>query len=380
MKKLFSVLAVGLMLAFGVNAAMAQPPHWDGVIGGNPGNFGGNPDSGKAFWKNGNDGNGNGGGDNGCEGPTCQESASGNFDISVKAIGGGISADGKTIPNGAAGGFGIAGGVGAGEASGAFESFRFLGRTVTLGGAEANIGVTAGGVTQTTAYTFNPGGFGIGVGSYTDNYAVIGGHVDGNACGLAYSSAMVGAIGGQASLNGSVLFGSPLPVWDSHGMTYGLAGQGSVGAFVIGGGAAGLGSYEADAGIDMWGGSYSESYRGINFLQGGKTEYMGSNVGAWTHVTSYGNADSRGFAGAYAEGCYLAGGFATSKTVQFTDSGFAKATAAGSYTGSGPLGTGFNGSANGYTYTSATTFDGYNGSIMSASAGMSVSSGAGTPQ
>jgi hypothetical protein len=53
--------------------------------------------------------------------------------------------------------------------------------------------------------------------------------------------------------------------------------------------------------------------------------------------------------------------------------GGAVAGAIGTYSGSGDLGCNFDGSAIGFTSTSVTTFNGMNGSINSASAGMEVS-------
>jgi hypothetical protein len=321
-----------------------------------------------------------------CTGPDC--SASGNFDLNVIAAGGGLFANGVLIPNGAAGGIGAAGAIAGGSASGAFESgwvYGWVGpkwynwgwKYVNLGSTSADISAYAGGVTYTNAYVFNPGfDVGIGVGSYTDNYATLGGHIEGDAWGLAYSAAHLCGLGGQVSLDGSILGPSPYFGWESDGVTLGLAGQGSLGGFSLIGGATGFGEYEAGADLDMSGYSLSESYRGIDWFDGGKTEYMGSNVAAGTLVTSYAYDRDCGIAAAFADGGFVAGGFAASKTVQATDTGFAAASALGVYGGAGGLGCDFNGSAVGYTATSATTLNGYTGSIMSSSAGMNVSNGA----
>jgi len=321
-----------------------------------------------------------------CDGPNC--SAEGNFDIEVGAIGGGIDADLKFIPNGAAGGIGAAGGLAGGQAEGAFESGRILWWKVPFGGAEANLEVIAGGATHTDAYAFNPNSrfedspfdLGIGVGSETYGLARVDGDVDGNAWGLAYSEGGFAGIAGQGSLDGSVLFDSPLCFWDSKGMTYGVAGQGSVAGIVGGGVAAGLGDYEAEAGVFMQGNSISESYRGISKFEGGKTEVMGTNVGAFTSITSYGYTD-RGLIGtAFVNGGYVAAGNVASKTVQFTQTGAAKATAYGAYSGAGELGCGMNASAVGYTQTRATTYDGMTGSVMSSEASMKVQNVPNTPR
>jgi hypothetical protein len=101
---------------------------------------------------------------------------------------------------------------------------------------------------------------------------------------------------------------------------------------------------------------------------------MGSNVGAYTNVLSYGYANDQLIGCAFVEGGFVAAGVAASKTVQMTPTGMAAATAFGTYAGAGGLGCDFNGSAVGYTATSSTTLNGYNGSIMSSQAGMQVSS------
>jgi hypothetical protein len=365
------VLVAGLivtMCLFGANA-MAYPGNGLHLgVDDNPGNHYG--------WGD--------GGDNGpCVSAECY--AAGNFDIGVVAIGGGLSADGKLIPNGAAGGIGAAGGVAFGAAEGAFESYKvrkyiFFGpwKTITLGGTEANIGVTAGGMTKTEAYRFNPevGDIGIGVGSYTHNIAAVHGALDGNAWGLAHSEGFFAGVAGQGSLDGSIVFGSPLPFWKSKGVSYGLTGQGSLGYIYGVGGAAGLGSYELEAGIDMSGYTQSDSWRAVDFFEGGKTEYMGTAVLTNTQVESYGDADDSLIGFANVGGQWVASGFATSKTIQTITTpaggGFAGANANGAYSGSGGLGCNLNATAQGYTQTSATTLNGYNGSIMSSSAGMKV--------
>jgi hypothetical protein len=303
-----------------------------------------------------------------CSGPSCN--ASGNFEIDTFAIGGGLDADGALIPNGAAGGISGAGGIAAGQAQGAFESFKIFRKTINLGGADADLSTRTGGFTNTEAGQYKPDcGINIGVYSGSENFATTAGSLHVGAWGLAYSEGTLGGIAGQASLDGSIVGPSPLKQWDSKGVSLGVAGQGSVGGFIGGGIAAGLGSVDVDASVDMYGGSYTESYRGIN----GNTEYMGTNVSAYTTVFTYGNVDTCLIGVGFVEGGYIAAGGAATKTVQVTDSGFAKATAVGSYAGSGELNCNFNGSANGYTYTSATTAPGMNGSVMTSAAGMKVS-------
>lgn len=304
-----------------------------------------------------------------CDGPEC--SAEGNFDISTFAIGGGIDADLAFIPNGAAGGISGAGGIACGQASGEFTSFRFWGRTITLGATEADFSNTAGGYTGTEAGYYKPDcGLNIGVRSRSENYAITAGSLHVGAFGLAESHGFIAGAAGQASLDGSIVGPSPLPMWDSYGMSFGVAGQGSIGYFYGGGIAAGLGSADVEAGLEMQGGSYTESYRGII----GNTEYMGTNVGAYTIVNTYGNVDTCLIGCGYVDGGFIAAGAVASKTIQATDSGFASASAAGMYVGAGELNCNFSGSAEGYTYTSATQIPGMNGSVMTSQAGMKVSS------
>ena len=376
MKKLF-IVVLTFALLFGIGNAFAEP--------GKGNHFGTDFNTGHHYgWGDGGDGGP-------CAGAECY--AAGNFDIGVVAIGGGLSADGKLITqgggiSGAAGGIGAAGGVAVGSAQGAFESYdlpyfsfedwKWHSTTITLGGAEANIGVTAGGLTKTEAYRFNPGvgNMGIGVGSYTHNIAAVHGALDGNAWGLAHSEGFFAGVAGQGSLDGSIVFGSPLSFWESKGVSYGLAGQGSFGYIYGFGGATVLGSYDLEAGIDMSGFTQSASWRAVNFFDGGKTEYMGTAVLTNTQVESYGDADGQGLGGGFVGGQWVAGGFATSKTIQTIETpyggGFAAANANGAYSGSGALGCNLNATAQGYTQTSATTLNGYNGSIMRSSAGMKV--------
>jgi len=67
--------------------------------------------------------------------------------------------------------------------------------------------------------------------------------------------------------------------------------------------------------------------------------------------------------------------------VQVVNGGYASANAVGSYSGSGPLGCNFEGSAIGGTQTSATTVSGYKGAIMTSNASMQVTAkGTSAPQ
>lgn len=314
-----------------------------------------------------------------CGGPDCN--ASGNFDVGVFAVGGGLDADLELIPNGAAGGISAAGGIGAGQAEGAFESYKLPwwlgGKTISLGESEAQLRVTAGGATDTEAEEFNKYGddrydISIGVGSMSVSVAEAGGYLDGSAEGLAYSEGTLGAIAGQGSLNGSILTGSPLAVWDSKGMTMAVAGQGSVGGFIGGGIAAGYGDYEVGADVWQRGTSSAHSYRAIDFFVGGQTEWLVSDAVATTRVDSYGYANDGRIGKAFVTGGYIAAGGVASKTMQIADGGFAKSGATAGYKASGDLNCDFDGSAHVYTKTAATTFDGMNGSIMTSAAGAQV--------
>jgi len=321
-----------------------------------------------------------------CEGPEC--SAEGNFDISTFAAGGGIDLDGKLIPNGATGGISAAGGVAGGQASGHVEEGRvpiykwtwcgprIVGwKTIKFGEASASLNTTGGGFTQTNSYKFKPEGDfdkAIGVGTHSDGYATTKGRLDVAAHGIAESHGSMFGLAGQGTLDGSIIGPSPKFGWDSNGVSLGVAGQGSVGGFVGGAGAMGYGSATVEAGVDMFGGGYSESYRGIKWDDGFKTETMGTNVGVTTDITSYGNVD-RSFVGVgFVDGGYVAGGFAATTTIQKTQGGVAAAKAVGSYSGAGELNCNFNGSATGYSQTSATTAEGYKGSVMNSQAGMNV--------
>jgi hypothetical protein len=362
MKKIFAILFASLFLITGVAFADSYKDDPRGTHD-NGNGWGGPP-------INDNGGPSNGGG---CIGSDCGN-VTGSLDISTFAAGGGIDLDGKLIPNGAAGGISAAGGLTVGQAAGEVSSIKIFKKVIPLGTVEASINSIGGGLTETHAYKFTPsvGDIGIGVGSSSNGQAVTGAVVDTAVVGFGYVEAVAFGVAGQGSLNGSLIGPSPLGAWDSFGVSYGLAGQGSVGAFVGYAGAVGFGSAGFEANIAMNGGSYSESYRAIDFNGPAKTEIMGTNVGAYTNVNSYGSDYDCGLAAADVNGGWVAGGVATSKTFQIADGGVAKATANGSYSGAGSLNCDFEGSAIGGTQTSATTMQGYNGAIMTSSSAMKV--------
>jgi hypothetical protein len=316
---------------------------------------------------------------NGCDGPNC--SVSGNFDISTLAAGGNVDADLQFIPFGAAGGLSAGGGVAFGEAEGEFETGRIWGwvgpkwynfgwKTVALGSAGADLTSIAGGGADTETgryFDFDREGIEVGVYSFSNGHGITGGSLDVDAFGLAYSGGLIGGIAGQATLDASGLTTYPW-IYDSKGITGGIAGQGSVGGFIGGGIVAGLGSAEVGAQVDMYGHSYSNSYRGITWSG---TEYLGTQVAAYTTINTFGYKDTCLVGCAYLEGGYVVAGGATAATMQKTPSGMASANATGVYTGKGDLNCNFNGSAVGYTNTSATRT--LNGSVMTSSAGMRVS-------
>lgn len=364
------------------------------------------------------------GGPNPCNDGNC--SGTGAFAIDALSYGGGADAALKTIPNGAAGGIAIGGGIAGNQAAGAIWN----------GTVESSIGTLAGGGGDAYAYRVGVPGAdkSIGVGSSSSAVGVTSAesHIrvdpDGKlimgfipTAGGAVESTMFG-VAGEATLNASGVKESPI-FFDSEGYSVGIAGQAAVGGFV---GAAGAisgpdytkkdcvlvrdrhGRYDANgnrvshnycgpryswrkvytnvdseagagmgANIEMAGSSYSESYRYVN----GDTEGMGTNVGASTVVTSYGfdydyaNGKLAG-ADAGVRGGFIAGGIVASRTQQTLNNGQATANAVGTYVGAGKLGCDFYGNATGYTATSATPI-GANGSIMQSSAGMSITATAG---
>ena len=141
----------------------------------------------------------------------------------------------------------------------------------------------------------------------------------------------------------------------------------------------------AEASINMYGNSASESYRFVAEEDGVQIEGMGTTVGAFTTVetsgSSYEDANGRiifvgptSWAHADVEGNWTAMGGAATLTKQTANngSGGAMAGAFGVYSGNGQLNDNFFGSAVGYSNTSVTTVQGLSGSINHASSGMQV--------
>jgi hypothetical protein len=368
LKKLFVVMC--LVMLVGAGTAIAD-------LGGEGNNTQcngvGNPNS--PCGENGNDGGFNG--------------AFGAYDISARFFGMGGDVDVKFIPNGVA--FGAAGAIGGAKADA--DGFVFNG---LVKGEVTTIG---GGLAGTDAYKWNPhiGDKSIGVGSASETYAITGASakikVDPSGFfALGETDARIGGFVAQGSINGSALIESPI-YFDHDGFTGGLAAQGSLGAF---GGEAFAGSLgdtpdirfgrftipgmnsKAGAGmgaeIEMYGGSYSDSYRFVDWDGDAKTEGMGTFVGAYTVVNTHGYSydwdKGLSYADADINGGWIAAGGVASKT-QIAG---AKSTAVGFYVGSGSLNQNYQGSAIGYTNGSVTTVKGMNGSINQAGAGMSVNS------
>jgi len=306
---------------------------------------------------------------------TVQAIAGGHGSLSIEVNAGSYEIDGDSarIPNGGA--FGISGAVG--KAKGKTTGYAENG-TVT-----GNLIINGGGTTTTSAYRFHPGigDRSIGVGSASDGYAHTSGdlYVDTIPGGFASSGSAGGHIAGsaaQGTFNASRIGESPI-FFSTDGESKGFAAQGSVGNFI---GAAHTGHSccfngkpgFASASIDMNGGSYSESYRFVDYNHGSITEGMGTNVGAYTEVNTAGHSSRHN---GFVAGGFVAGGAVGAKTVQADNfGGGAVAKANGVYYGDGSLNNNYTGSANGGTMTTVTTFRGYNGAINSASADMTVTS------
>lgn len=348
------------------------------------------------------------------------QDSSGNGFASVDtfAIGGGYMDSFATLPghSGFAGGLAAGGGIADADADGFIKN----------GTVEVEASSTAGGLAGSAAETFNPhlGDKSIGVRSGSSAYAITGADLkikvdpDGQLiCGFiptagGFADGDMFGIAGEVTLNGSAVTGSPRYPWVSEGYSAGVAGQLAVGGFQGDVGAlsgpdfkywdrgprCSCGRYHngqwrtkdskagagAGAEIEMTGSSYSASYRFLAEEDGAKLEGMGTEVGAFTTVESYGYDydwdKGLGCSNAHLQGGFIAAGGAASKTFQTVNGGTAKATAVGVYTGKGTLGGNFYGSAEGYTRTSAMTMSGMNGSIMTSAAGMQVTSTNSAPQ
>ena len=297
------------------------------------------------------------------------------FDVNTGVIGGAISADAQVLPFWSGGALGLGGAVGTADADG--SGF------IVSGDAEGNVGVVGGGITDTDAYTFTPGlgDVSIGVGTASTSEAVTGAHIDVAVDGfIGAAAADADGFAAQGNLSMSSVDDSPI-FFNSVGSSDGVAGQVAFGSFdadVAADTFIGSADASADVNIGMVGTSYSESYRFADWTASGKTEGMGTNVGASTNIMTSTDTDTNrnwfSYADADVDGGAQAFGGTQAETVQFTGTGAAIAQTEGAYSGGTSVGGNYLGTATGYTNTSATKVNGMNGSIMNASAGQTVHS------
>lgn len=304
-------------------------------------------DNGNAWWKGNND-NGGGGG---CQGPACSGGSGvfGSYANAGNAQGVILSQDGVF---GANGGFGFGNSLGGGVI---FNGIGSSSSTATGGSVGITNLVSAPGVLGSESYNLAKTGATLDLGVDPTGRFLSGGFGAGEICGLA----------GQGTIN-------LVHITNVDGETFGGAAQGSIGGFhggvVVAAGPDGRRTDSKDfanigAGITMEGGSYAISGQIAPVTVDGVTKSgLGSNVGAYTILTSFVNGP--------VSGGWIAGGGAVTKTVMEG----ASAGAFGVYTGSGPLGCNYNGSAVGQSYVQKTTVEGMNGAIYNSGSSMAVTS------
>ena len=150
--------------------------------------------------------------------------------------------------------------------------------------------------------------------------------------------------------------------WCNHGRVYDYVAKGE---------APNAGS---EAGITLYGNTYSASYRFVAEDNGAYTEGMGSlnrfDFGASSFGRDYDFGPGHDHADAY--GRFNVGGSIASNTSQYSATGYAIAGMNASVYGSGSLGCDIVGGGNGYTYTTMTSFEGMSGGINTAGAGASI--------
>jgi hypothetical protein len=295
------------------------------------------------------------------------------FNIGANSFAPGADIGFAAIPNGGA----FGGGIGVGAATADADGF------VLFGGTSGNVSTGATGLVDHNDGRFNPhmGDRSIGVYSETAAAGAASAHIDVHVNGfLGAADADAAGFAAQGTMDVSGLSESPR-YFDSNGNTAGIATQSAFGGFGMNAGAGVIiGSAGAGAGasVNLEGSSYSRSYRAVDWNSTGKTEVMGTNVGAQTFATINGGGGGGGnglaTGGAGVVGGFVAGGNVASMTTQNLDGGTANAVATGSYSGGRPLNGTYAGSATGYTQTSATHVWGTNGSVMTSNAGMSVTS------
>ncbi len=235
------------------------------------------------------------------------------------------------------------------------------------GDIEGHTEALGGALGKTESYKFDPeiGDTSFGIGSVSQAEAISG-------------AGLEGEIEGKGHLSGSISGGIDMKTganswyggnWKDPD-TRGFAHQGACGSFQ------GAHKSGADQGysayINARGLSYSESYGYEITHEGLTTVGKGTNVGTQTALES--GVDNMHHETPVVTGGWETSGMAGTETHQTHHSGFATAKALGAYSCSGHLGQGFEGMVDGYSHTSVTTVDGWNGSINRAESGMKVES------
>jgi len=308
--------------------------------------------------------------------PEC--AAKGNFDIGAGSFNYGWDRDGVWIFNGRAGG--MSGGIGGTKAEG-------WGNTKSGGKASADIATTGGGGASTKAGTFVPentagnplGDTRRGVYSGSEAYGITGGSLKVVTKGDGRAGASFRGFAAEGSHDSSMLR-EGRAFETTTGKTYGHATQGAAGSLsgsVTKAGQKNSGRIvlKSEGEISLYGNTYSSSYRFTEEADGARTEGMGSYVEVNQEVETYRKIhDPRPHPKNPSEvsGRWMAAGSAGTGSRQVSETGIAIAKANGSFGANGNLGCDFTGSLTGYSYTSITSFDGMNGGISQAGAGMSV--------
>lgn len=281
--------------------------------------------------------------------------AGGSLDISVGADGHGFDSDHTgTIFHG----IGYTDGVAYG---GAQAEAGAIGGTLN-GTINGEVNALAGSFDQTISDRGHVQG-GYFVGTTAQNYTDI--EASSKLTKTGFFGGGVGAIEGSGGEATEANSGITTPSYFNGG-TVGHAEQNADGAFV---GAMVLGPCsncaKVEADIDINGMSYSDSY---NYKNGG-VESVTTNVGSITDIDTA-KVEKNG----YVLGGYHAAGEAVSGSVIWNNNGGANASAEGAYSGSGNIGTNYDGKAIGGAAVQTATQPGYNGTISSANAGMNVTS------
>jgi hypothetical protein len=321
-------------------------------------------------------GQGNGfGHQKGCDGPDCV--AEGEFDISAFAgsfvMDGGIDRNFGAITGGGA----IAGGFNMGGADADIDR---------SGDAYGYLRVGGGGFVKGHSYDFydfDRNGLMYVSGSTASAEAGTNGYlnlaVDANGWRWGEVEADGGFFGVAGQATGTFsLMTLPGFLYDADGCTGGATAQGAVG-YVEGDVDVESGWYNwfqedndtAAGSFYSWGSSDAHSWRGVEFNDGAKTEFMGTRTSSDTHVRTDYTDTGRD---AHVDGGFLAGGVAFNATKMTAPNAMGKATAAGAYFGAGKLGCNYDGMANVKTNVSITQINGYKGSYVTSTAEATVSS------